>query len=274
MLFRSIRIILIVLFVITAVLFGAFIGYQYTHEDISPPVFVMDTDYIEVSVNASIDDLCQGLYAYDNMDGDISGKISVYKISQLISLNEATITYVVFDEAANHATCSRTIRYVDYQKPHFAISEPLVFRVGDTIRLDSVTAYDVLDGDITNRITYDASIATLTPGYYPMLMQVINSAGDAASLTVTVIVEDGSATLPTIRLTDYLVYVKAGDELDFTSFVKSIKDPQVPNRIPNTKIGINAENVDLSTPGTYEVNYYYTGVSGDTASIILTVVVE
>lgn len=274
MLFRSIRIILVVLFVVIAVLFGIYQAYQFTHEDIAPPVFVVEKDYIEVSVSATNAELCDGLYAYDNMDGDISDKISVYKVSQLFSLNEATITYVVFDEASNHTFCSRTVRYIDYQKPHFSISEPLVFRVGDTIRLDSVSAYDVLDGDITNRITYDASIATVAPGYYPMLMQVVNSAGDAATLTVTVIVENGSASLPVIRLTDYLIYVSAGDEVDYQSYVKSIKDPRLPNRIPVSNIEYNTDNVDLSTPGTYEAYYYYTGLSGDTATVILTVVVE
>lgn len=274
MLFRTIRIVLIVLFVLVTILFSVYMVYQFTHEDISPPAFVMETDYIEVSVNATLDELCQGLYAYDNIDGDISDKIAVYKISQLISKDEATITYVVFDEAANHSMCSRTIRYIDYQKPRFSISEPLVFRVGDTIRLDSVSAFDVIDGDITNRITYDASIATITPGYYPMLMQVVNSAGDASRLEVTVIVEDGSASIPVIRLTDYLVYVAAGDTVDYSSYVKSIKDPRVPNRIPVSKIEYNADNVDLSTPGTYEVYYYYTGVSGDTATVILTIIVE
>ena len=274
MLFRGIKIALLVLFGVITVAFGIFMGYEYTHEDVSAPVFVIEDDVIEVSVRASNEELCKGLYAYDNVDGDISDKISVYKISQLVSLNEATITYVVFDQASNHATCSRTVRYTDYRKPRFSISEPLVFRVGERILLDSVGASDVLDGNITNRITYDASISTVSPGYYPMLMQVINSAGDAASLTVTVIVETGSASAPIIRLRDYLIYVSAGDTLNYKSFVKSIKDPRVPGHIPTSKIEYNAEDVDLSTPGTYEVYYYYTGLSGDVATVILTVVVE
>ena len=274
MLFRGIKIGLLSLFGVIAIAFGIFMAYEYTHEDVSPPVFVVENNVIEVSVNASNEELCAGLYAYDNVDGDISDKISVYKVSQLFSRNEATITYVVFDQASNHAMCSRTIRYTDYRKPRFSISEPLVFRVGDKIRLDSVSASDVLDGNITNRITYDASIATISPGYYPMLMQVVNSAGDAASLTVTVIVESGSATTPIIRLTDYLIYVSAGDTVNYKSFVKSIKDPRVPGHIPIGKIEYNANDVDLSTPGTYEVYYYYTGLSGDVATVILTIVVE
>lgn len=274
MLFRTVRLLLLVLFVITAILFSIFMVYQYTHEDIQPPVFTMDSDVIEVSVSATNEELCAGLHAYDNMDGDISSRISVYKVSQLISLNEATITYVVFDDAANYATCSRTIRYTDYHKPHFAISEPLIFRIGDTIRLDAVTASDVLDGNITNRITYDASISTISPGFYPMLMQVVNSAGDASQLTVTLIVEDGSASMPSIRLSEYLVYAGVGEELDYQSFVRSVKDPRTPNRIPVSKVDYNAENVDITQPGTYEVYYFYTGISGETATVILTVVVE
>lgn len=274
MLFRTVKILLITLFVISGAVFGVVMVYQYTHEDISPPVFVMDSDYIEVSVNASNAQLCAGLHAYDNMDGDISNRIMVHKVSQLVSTNEAQITYVVFDEAANSATCSRMIRYVDYQKPHFAISEPLIFRVGETIRLDAVTASDALDGDITNRITYDASISTATPGHYAMLMQVVNTAGDAATLTVTVIVEDGSASIPAIRLNDYLIYTAVGEEPNYKSFVKSVKDPRTPDKISNSKVEIDASDVDINTPGKYEVYYYYTGVSGETGTVILTVVVE
>lgn len=274
MLFRTVRYTLLILFIIVAALFAVFMVYQYTHEDISPPVFKMESDCIEVSVNATKDALCADLYAYDNIDGDLSDKITVYNISRLISNNEATITYVVFDKAANHATCSRTIRYTDYQKPHFKISEPLVFRVGDTIRLDAVSAKDVLDGDITNRITYDATISTATPGFFKMRMQVVNSAGDAADMTVTVIVESGSASMPTIRLSDYLIYVNAGDEVNYKSYVQSIKDPRKPDRISVSNIEYNADDVDLSTPGTYEVYYYYTGISNETATVILTVVVE
>ncbi len=274
MLFRTVRILLLVLFIVTAVVFTVFTVYQYTHEDIQPPVFTMDQNVIEVSVNASNEELCAGLHAYDNMDGDISSRISVYKVSQLISLNEATITYVVFDDAGNSALASRTIRYTDYRRPHFSISEPLIFRIGDTIRLDAVTASDVLDGNITNRITYDASISTVSPGFYPMLMQVVNSAGDASTLTVTLIVEDGSASMPSIRLNEYLIYVGVGETLDYPSFVKSVRDPRTPDRIPVSKVDYNADNVDLSTPGTYEVYYFYTGISGDTATVILTVVVE
>lgn len=263
-----------IVFIVFAIAFSVFMVYQYTHEDIQPPVFTMDYDTIDVGVNAANEDLCAGLHAYDNMDGDISDQIMVYKVSQLISLNEATITYVVFDEASNSSFCSRTIRYTDYRKPRFSVSEPLIYRVGDDIRLDAVTASDVIDGDITNRITYDASISTITPGYYPMLMQVVNSAGDAASMTITVIVESGSASMPSIRLSDYLIYVPVGEEVDFRSFIKSVKDPRTPNKISTSKVDVNFDEVDLSTPGCYEAYYYYTGISGDTATVILTVVVE
>lgn len=274
MLFRTVKILLVILFVISGAIFGVVMVYQYTHEDVSPPVFVMDTDYIEVSVHATNAQLCAGLRAYDNMDGDISDRIMVHKISQLVSTNEAQITYVVFDDAANSATCSRMIRYIDYQKPHFGISEPLIFRVGETIRLDAVTATDTLDGDITNRITYDASLSTAVPGHYSMLMQVVNTAGDAATLTVTVIVENGSASIPAIRLNDYLVYINTGETLNYRSFIKSVKDPRTPDRIPTSKVDIDSSEVDTSTPGKYEVYYYYTGVSGETGTVILTVVVE
>ena len=46
------------------------------------------------------------------------------------------------------------------------------------------------------------------------------------------------------------------------------------DEISRTAAKVNAKKVDPTTPGTYEVYYYYTGLSGEIATAILTVVVE
>ena len=51
------------------------------------------------------------------------------------------------------ATCSRTVRYTDYEKPHFSLSQGLVYPVGGSVTLlDRLTATDVIDGDISDNI--------------------------------------------------------------------------------------------------------------------------
>ena len=275
MLLKTIRILLITVFVLVAAAAGTLVVWHYTHDDISAPVFTSDYELIQVSVRATEEQLCTGLHAYDNVDGDISDRILVKSVSPLINKTDAIVTYLVYDNASNAATYTRTIRYIDYTAPHFALSKPLVYSVGDKITLlDRLTASDGISGDITNRILLtSAKVSNTTEGSYPITVQVTNSAGDTSMLTLTVRVEPLSASAPTLRLTDYLIYIKPGEKVLWSRFIDSVRDPMDPS--PSTsKVIYNAENVDLKTPGTYEAYYYYVGQSGETATVILTVVVE
>ena len=274
MLIKTIRILLVTLFVLAALAAGTLAVYHYTHDDVSAPVFTSDYDLLEVSSAATDEELCAGLHAYDNMDGDITDRIQVQSISTLINATDATVTYLVFDSASNSTTYTRTIRYTDYTRPRFAISQPLIYGIGERITLlDRLTAYDVIDGDISGRILLSQnSLNNSVEAVYRITVQVTNSAGDTAILPLTVTVKSLSASMPTLRLTDYLVYLKAGEEVDWESFIGSVRDPL--GSSDRSKVFYNADAVDLDTPGTYEVSYFYTGRSSDTVSVLLTVVVE
>ena len=275
MLLRNIKIGLVAVFALAAIAFGGFQIYQYTHEDISPPAFYGGEEPLVVSVKASDRELCAGLYAQDNMDGDLTDKIQVQRVSQLISSKEATVTYLVFDSASNYATFTRTVTYTDYHRPRFSLAKPLIFQTGGIMVLDNLSAEDVLDGDISNRITFTRSnVLNSTPGTYQVVVQVTNSAGDTSSLPLSVIVYSNLNVIPTINLSSYLLYVDAGDKVDFKSMVRSVQDPLDDSTISRSAVQCHDEHVDLNAPGIYEVYYYYTGRSGETATTILTVVVE
>ena len=275
MLLRKIRIILIVLFVIAAVAAAALAAWHYTHDDISAPVFTSDYDLLVASAKATDEQLCAGLHAYDNIDGDITDRIMVKSVSPLINTTDAVITYLVFDNASNATTYSRTIRYTDYHVPRFTISQPLSYAVGDKITLlDRLTATDVIDGDISSRIMLtQAAVANSVAGAYPITVQVTNSAGDTAILPLTVTVHTQSASAPILRLSTYLVYISAGTDVDWRSYISAVRDPLVGDGVLSTVV-CNSEEVDPDTPGVYEVYYYYIGQSGETTTVILTVVVE
>lgn len=276
MLLKRIKIALIVVTALVAVAFCGVMIHEYTHKDVSAPVFTCDSDILEVSVHATDAELCAGMHAYDNMDGDITDQIRVMNVSQLINQTDATVTYLVFDGASNSATYSRTIRYTDYHAPQYTLSKPLIYSTGETVTLlDRLSASDVLDGDISASILLTSShVSNAIPGSYPITVQVTNSAGDSATLPLTVLINSNSLTLPEIHLKSYLIYVPAGTELDYESYVHYVYDP-VDNKISNRlKVTCNADSVDLNTPGVYEAYYYYLGSSGETASVILTIVVE
>ena len=275
MLLKIIRIVLVTFFVLALLATGTLIIWHYTHDDISPPVFVSDYDMLVVHASADDEILRMGLRAYDNMDGEITDRIMVKSVSPLISTSDALVTYLVFDEASNAATFTRTIRYLDYHMPRFALSKPLVYKVGDKITLlDRLTAEDVIDGDISGRILLTQStVSNTTAGSYPITVQVTNSAGDTSILPLTIQVEALSASAPTVRLNDYLVYLDVGQTVYWRSYINSVQDPLAAN-VRVTEVVCNTDEVDMETPGVYEVYYYYIGLSGETATVILTVVVE
>ncbi len=276
MLLRRIQTVLIVLFVLVAAAFCGLLIYNYLQEDISPPVFTCQSDTIEVSVDASDAELCAGLNAWDNIDGDLTDKIMIKSITKQYDSDEAIITYLVFDNAANSATYSRTLRYTDYAPPRFQLQAPLIYRTGASISLtDKLLATDVIDGDISGKILLtQSSVDSSEPGAYEIVAQVTNSAGDTSRLPLTVLVQDISDTTPSITLKEYLRYVKAGQSVDFAANVVEVADPAYETPLGPETVAINSQEVNLNVPGVYEVTYSYTSDAGETVSTIFTLVVE
>ena len=101
--------------------------------------------------------------------------------------------------------------------------------------------------------------------------------GDTIYLPLTVQILDNSASRPKIALKEYLIYLERGQRLRYRRFLQEVKDPLYPDKseaVPLSLVSVNDSNVDPNTPGVYEVYYYYTGISGEIATVILTVIVE
>lgn len=277
---KTIRVLLILFFVLALIGAGVLFFLNYTRTDISAPTIVADADVLEVSVKASKADLCAGLRAYDNMDGDISDRIMVRSLTQFTDPAQAEfrVSYIVFDNASNHTSCERTVRYTDYTHPRFHMSKPLIFNVGETVSfLDRISATDCIDGNITGRITLaESTVSNNVPGSYRALITVTNRMGDTVNLPLTVLVVNQTPAAPKITLKDYLIYVQQGEEPDYRSYLSTLTDPldDSGEEISTRKVKIASSTVDTSEPGVYDVYYYFTGLSGETAAAILTVIVE
>ena len=272
---KSVKTVLIVVFLLVSLGFGFMYGYDALMVDHTKPSILCDGARLEVSVDATDAELCRGLQALDDRDGDLTDRILVRGVSHLTGANSAVVSYVVFDSASNFATFSRTVYYTDYQKPQFALSRPLIYRVNETIALsDRLTALDVLDGDISGRIrVVSTSMTNTIEGEYPLDVQVTNSKGDTATLTLTVAVRNYTSRHPIISLSDYLIYVEQGSEaVDFRSFIEAAYENEGGEALALEDIHIS-ESVDFTKAGCYEVTYSY--LNGETLSysVILTVVV-
>ncbi len=275
---RNIQIIVITVFLIVSIMFSVFFCYDRFAVDHTAPQLISDGVPLYVSVNATDRELCSGLIAYDNVDGDISDRIIVRRVSRLSGANSAYVYYAVFDSSSNYCVFNRTIYYTDYCKPRFSLSQPLSFTANSIITLeDRLSAYDVIDGDISNRIRLSSvSVSNTEPGEYPITVQVTNNSGDTSSITLTVLIENTTSRHPTITLSEYIYYVAYGEELTeetLRSLIVGASESSAGKAVDAADIEISGE-VDTTTRGSYSVTYSYTNAQGLTHAVILNVIVE
>lgn len=275
---RNLRVIIISVFLIVSVAFCALFAYDRLMLDHEAPLIICDGQPLYVSVNASDKELCAGLTATDNVDGDITDRIIVRKVSQLVSSSSATVSYVVFDSSSNACTYSRYVTYIDYRTPVFDLSKSLIFNVGEDASLDGyLTATDVVDGDITNRIRINASNFTnTTEGNYPLRISVTNSLGDTATVNLVAQVRNITTRHPIIRLDNYLLYAELGAEIteeDLRQQIIVVRETQGGTEVDPASVEILTE-LDTSQRGSQHIYYTYTNELNLSYTAILTVVIE
>ncbi|MGN0299325.1 MAG: hypothetical protein ACI4C1_09125 [Lachnospiraceae bacterium] len=294
---RRIRIFSIVLFIIACI---AFKIYHYTDQksrDQQGPVIQMDQDSITVSVKAEESDLLAGISALDDKDGDVTDSLLIESLSNFLEEGVRRMTVAAFDSEGHITKSTREIVYEDYQSPRFALSKPLKFVLGTEDIIANLTAEDVLDGDITNKIKVSGeyTLSSVQTGDYPMEFIVTNSAGDVVKLpaTVTLYVSSEENGLPQIELSDYLIYLSRGEQIQPWDYVQKItansveykreedgilyehseREDEGSARITQEDVSIQNEVV-YDTPGTYEITYQFTDQRERVGTVRLIVVVE
>lgn len=275
---RNLKIAIICIFLIVSVAFCALFAYDRLVVDHQPPLIVCDGQPLLVSVNATDEDLCAGLTATDDVDGDITDRIIVRKVSQLVSSSSATVSYVVFDSASNVCTYSRYVTYTDYCRPTFAQLQPLVYNVDSQPSLDGyLVANDAIDGDISGRIRINSNnFTSAVEGNYPLHVSVTNSLGDTSTVDLVVQIRNYSPLHPTLSLKDYLIYISLDEELseaELRSYIVSVQETQTGGKADPSAVEILSE-LDCSQRGSYQVYYSYTNSQNLSCTAILTVVVE
>ena len=254
---RYLRIAVIGIFILSLGV-GLWSNYQYKQgKDYTPPIIQCDSEYIELIVSDGDDAIMKGITAYDAVDGDLTDKIMVASTSHFFEQGTFKVRYVVFDSQNNSAMLTRTVHYMDYVAPQFSLSQPLVYTRGDDIHyLDYVTVYDVLDGDITDRIKVKSSyVSSYTADIYPVLLEVSNSYGDTVQVELNVVVQEANANTVDIVLEQYLVYIKQGEQFNANEYILSVKNS---NGTILNKDNVNIlGKVDTNEAGCYQLAYNY-----------------
>lgn len=290
------------LFVVAVLSFG-FVQYRNRiATDIVPPVIEMAEDVVQVSVNATEEEMLAGITATDNRDGDVTANLLVESKSNFLETSHRMISILASDASGNVTKVNREIVYTDYQRPRFKLESPLRFQSGSQINiLEDLSAKDSLDGDLTDRIkiSSDNYILVDEPGDYPMEFYVSNSAGDTIRMPVTVTIYDQAEEngRPSIELNQYIVYTKVGKKLNPWDYVQRItyRNQEYERSKKGTlrttsksehqdRYTISSDEVEMKSsvnykkPGTYEILYRFAAVEDpeeeDYGSVRLVVVVR
>ncbi len=270
---KILRWIIVLIFVIVTAVFTVFYVKEKTTTDDTIPVITVEGEVIEVSFNATDEELLQGVTAYDEKDKDLTDKVIVESVSKFIEEGICRVVYAVCDSDNNVSNATRKIKYKNYESPNFSVHESLCYSIYDKINIsDAIKAEDCIDGDISRSIIITSEDLTgSVAGVYSIDVSVTNSKGDTSDLKLPLVIEDRSLSAPVIKLDKYLIYVEKGQELDFSECIVAVES-SIQGDISTESVRIET-NVNMNEEGIYSVHYYATDEKGNQGHSILNVVV-
>ena len=265
---KKIKIFTVILFLCSALAFAGVRLYESVMTDHQPPVISGGEEVIQISVVDTEDRILEGMTAEDERDGDVTDSLVVQEISGFNEDGTRTVTFAAVDRSGNVGYGTRSISYVDYQAPVFALSAPLRFAMGSSFNICSgISASSSLDGDLTNNITYtlDRLISDSSPGTYQVEFRVMNSAGSSSYLTTELEVYDPTQERIEVTLNTYLLYLHVNDSFDPAGYYAGA-DREGTLEIQST--------VNMAAPGTYYVDYIVSDGNNTGKSRMVVVVSE
>ena len=263
-----------------------FILFLFVHNrrtDTQPPQIQIEEGELAVSVRDPQRALLQGVSAQDRVDGDVTDLVVVAQVQLMDPDGTIQVTYAAFDRTGNATRAVRMARYTDYESPRFQLNRSMTFSGNAGFDLfREVKAYDQLDGDISHRvrITSMDNQTVTTVGQHLVKLQVSNSLGETVELEIPVEVYAAGAYSATLTLTDYLIYVPTGAQMDVESYLESFafgnQKISLEQGMPEGLVLDVKNNVKSDVPGVYTVEYRVTQTAGtgNTGYAKLIVVVE
>lgn len=147
----------------------------------------------------------EGFVAEDNYDGNITAQV------QRIVENDVVI-YRVSDSSGNTTEVRRPIKYGDNTPPELQLlgSSSITIDAGTSFKDPGFTAVDNIDGDISGKVKVSGSVDIYIPGTYKIRYSVIDSFGNVAEATRTVVVK-GRVQSQTVIPNGKVIYLTFDD---------------------------------------------------------------
>ncbi len=253
---RYLRLAAIILFVLS-LLFAGWANARY-HSGLNTdrPEISNSVETLQISVQDPPEAIFQGLSATDKTDGDLTSAIIVASVSHFMEPGTVNVKYVVFDSHHNSATLTRKVHYTDYKAPEFSLEKAPVYTVGSSFdMLSYIQVTDCIDGDISDHIRVISNMVNnYSVGEYPVVLEVSNSCGDTAQITLWVSYLNKQSTA-VVKLHQYIVYVEQGETFNPEQWLASVTDRDA---VALSKENVQIQgNLDVNTPGCYQLVYSY-----------------
>lgn len=239
---------------------GWYLNEKRLNVDTISPEILIEGETVECSIHADTEELTSGVTAKDDVDGDLSDQIIISGIrikEETIGKEdkEFEITYVVFDSSNNMTSATRTLKYTDYYSPRFSMLQPLEYESPSGVKiLEDLKAEDCIDDNISGQIELDIEGEVSSFGTYHCTATVTNSLGDRSELPVTFKVldynSDEETIRPSIELTDYIVYLKKGEQIHPTDYLKYLYVNRMSYKL------LDSDQIEI-TEDTYESGFGY-----------------
>ena len=170
-------------------------GFNYRHvqltfkgkQDVTQPEITGKDAIVYVDDETDIKDLLE-LKAIDDIDGDLSNKLTISGDYNCHQAGTYTLTVTVSDQAGNEAIQTFTIKVVEKAK---LVIDSKEFIVGDKFDpLTGVKVYDVDGTDITTKLTVvNNNVDPSKEGTYQVIYSVVDALGNEVEFTREVIVK-------------------------------------------------------------------------------------
>ena len=270
---RALRIVTVILLAVSLVFAGWANHRYYSQLNTDYPTIVNTVEELEISVQDPPEAMFAGLTASDATDGDLTDRIMVASVSHFLEPATVRVKYVVFDNHNNSATLTRRVHYTDYTAPMFLLDKAPVYTVGNSFDLlKHIRVEDCLDGDISDRIRVISNMVNnYSVGNYPVVLEVSNSCGDTAQITIWVTYQAKESTAA-VALQQYVVYQKQGETFEPERWIASVTDRQGAHlNLDDVEV---QGNLDVNTPGVYSLVYSYSDGKLSGQSTLTVVVTE
>ncbi|MCI6008366.1 immunoglobulin-like domain-containing protein [Oscillospiraceae bacterium LCP25S3_E10] len=233
-----------------------------------------DTDPLILKDGKNID-LMSGVSATDSQGNDVTKLVKASVTNS--SNNEKSIMYSINDSDYNLETTKRGLQLLNYKGPKIAVKHTTY--TCDINEIDSyiksmvsakcIVATDGYGNDISSALYVDSAVQVKAAGNQKVRLTVKNSFADSVSRDIVVNVT-GTLDETRVVLSTKSISVKAGTAINPEKYIATAVDKNG-NDIKSAIVIQN--DVDINTPGNYNVYYYLPDETDAAPAATLTVVV-